>query len=600
MPNAYVSLRNLQFQLFEVLQAEQLQHYAFFKEYDRESMQMAMEAALQLADQYLYPYYREMDREKAHYKDGEVWVHPAVRNAIQAMAEAGWIGAIDHHEAGGQQMPLTLLNAAVIIFNAANPNIAPYAFLTQGAANLIRNFGSEELERTYIPNMYAGKWQGTMALTEPQAGSSLSDLSTTATPTGNGAYKLRGQKIYISGGDHTAAENVVHLALARIEGAPAGTKGISLFVVPKHRPENGGYVPNDVTTAGIYGKMGQKGYVAAHLMLGEQDDCHSYLVGEPHKGLRYMFQMMNEARIGTGVMAAATASAAYYASLKYAHERPQGRHPSNKDASQAPVLIIEHADVRRMLLFQKAVVEGSIALLMRCSHYADIAEHEPETEKQKRAHLLLELLTPVAKSWPSEMGNLSVSAGMQVLGGAGYTDDFPLEQYFRDIRVNSIYEGTTTIHGMDLLGRKVMMENGKAAQYFAEELQASIQRAQDADSLKPFAEKLADAAQTLQQTTLHLMGLAMQEKPEVFLADATLFLEYFGTIAIAWQWLEQAIVAQQALDDGAEGDEALFYRSKIRTFQYFFEYELPKTCGLQQRLVSNRHVTLDTRPEELV
>jgi butyryl-CoA dehydrogenase len=600
MANAYVSLRNLQFQLFELLEAHTLQEYEFFRDYDRESMQMAMEAALQLADQYLYPYYREMDQKKAHYQDGEVWVHPAVKDAIRAMAEAGWIGAIDSYEAGGQQMPLTLLNAAVIIFNAANPNIAPYAFLTQGAANLIRNFGSEELEQTYILQMYAGKWQGTMVLTEPQAGSSLSDLSTTATPTGNGAYKLRGQKIYISSGDHTAAENVVHLALARIEGAPPGTKGISLFVVPKHRPDNGQLVPNDVTTAGIYGKMGQKGYVAAHLMLGERDDCHGYLVGEPHKGLRYMFQMMNEARIGTGVMAAATASAAYYASLKYANKRPQGRHPSKKDATQPPVLIIEHADVRRMLLFQKAVVEGSIALLMRCSHYADVAGHEPDAEKKKRAHLLLELLTPVAKSWPSEMGIFSVSTGMQVLGGAGYTDDFPLEQYFRDIRVNSIYEGTTTIHGMDLLGRKVMMENGKAAQYFAEELQACIQQAAAMDPLKSFAEKLAGAAQDLQQTTMHLMGLAMQEKPEVFLADATLFLEYFGTIAIAWQWLEQALVAQRALNEGAEGDEALFYQSKLQTCRYFFEYELPKTCGLQQRLRSSERVTLETRPEELV
>ena len=251
-------------------------------------------------------------------------------------------------------MPLSLLNAALNIFYAANANSASYAFLTQGAANLIQTYGSHELKDTYIPNMFSGAWQGTMALTEPQAGSSLSDLVTSAVPQEDGSYRLKGQKIYISGGDHTAVDNVIHLMLARIEGAPAGTKGISLFVVPKLRIQDNELVPNDVLTAGIYGKMGQKGYVAAHLMVGENDDCHGYLVGQEHHGLSYMFQLMNEARIATGNLATGAAMSAYYASLQYAREREQGRHPSNKDLTQPPVPIIEHADVRRMLLFSKS------------------------------------------------------------------------------------------------------------------------------------------------------------------------------------------------------------------------------------------------------
>jgi len=600
MAHTYVSLRNIRFTLFELLEAEKLREMERFADYDRESMWMAVEAAKQLADQYLFPYYRLQDREKAHYQDGEVWVHPSIGEAMKAFGEAGWIGALDDYEAGGQQMPLTLLNAALFIFYSANCNTGPYAFLTQGAANLIRRFGNKKLEETYIENMYSGHWQGTMALTEPQAGSSLSDITTTAYPNGDGSYRIKGQKIYISGGDHIGVENVVHLLLARIEGAPPGTKGISLFVVPKYRPEDGSLRPNDVTTAGIYGKMGQKSYVAAHLMLGEQDDCWGFLVGEPHKGLKHMFQMMNEARIGTGLMAACTAGAAYYASLQYANERPQGRHPSNKDASLPQILIIEHADVRRMLLFQKAVAEGSMALLAQCSLYADQAEYHPDQAVRKRSHLLLELLTPVAKSWPAEMGNLSVSAGMQVLGGAGYTDDFPLEQYYRDIRINSIYEGTTTIHGMDLLGRKMLLENGKAATFFMEEVKAAVKEALALEPLKGYASRLVDESKKLQETAMHLMGLAMQEKPEVFLADATLFLEYFGNIVIAWQWLRQATLAQVALDAGQEGEEERFYRSKLHTFRYYFEYELPKAAGLQERLTSSVRVTLDAAPEEIV
>ncbi len=600
MPNTYISIRNIKFLLHEVLEAGKLNRFEYFADYDDEAIDMALEAALQIGDTHLYPIYREMDKNKAYYKDGEVHVHPGLRPAIKAIADGGWITAPFDYESGGQQMPYTLLNGALLIFYAANANAASHAFLTQGAARLIRNFASEDLKTRYLPNMYSGDWQGTMAMTEPQAGSSLTDLTTSAEPTENGAYKIKGQKIYISGGDHTAVDNVVHLLLARIKGAPQGIKGISLFVAPKLRDEGGKLVPNDVTTAGIFGKMGQKGYVAAHLMLGEKEDCLGYLVGEPNHGLSYMFQMMNEARVATGILATGTASAAYYASLKYANERAQGRHPSQKDPALPQELIIEHADVRRMLLFQKAITEGSAALLFQCSYYGDIAE-VAEGEEKEQAHLLFELLTPIAKSYPAEMGIQSVSAGMQCLGGAGYCDDFPLEQHYRDIRVNAIYEGTTGIHGMDLLGRKVMMAGGQALTLFMKEIVSEITKANEVESLKHYAGQMTDSASALHELTLFLLKLAMKDKPEVFLSDATLYLESFGTVTIAWIWLKQAIVAEKALQQGGlSDDETNFYRGKIAAFQYFFEYELPKTKALNERLRSENRITLEMEPGWLV
>ena len=594
MAKEYISIRNLQFMLHEVFDIKKINDLPKYEDYDAEAYDMAIAAAKDIADNYLFPIYREMDKKKAYFdeKSGTVKVHPDLQKGIKAMADGGWIGTYASYEEGGQQMPTLLLNTARLIMHAANGNVVGYALLTDGASNLIRSFGSPELKEYYIPKMVGGDWQGTMALTEPQAGSSLSDVKTTATLNGDGSYHIKGQKIYISGGDYETTNNVVHLTLARIDGAPPGTKGISLFVVPKYREENGQLVGNDVTTAGIYGKMGQKGYIAAHLMFGEKDDCKGYLVGAPHRGLPYMFQMMNEARIGTGAISTGVASAAYHASLQYANERPQGRHPSNKDATTPQVLIIEHADVRRMLLFQKSITEGSIALVQLCSYYMDLAENG-EGEEKDNAHLKLELLTPVVKSFPSEWGNHAVSAGLQVLGGAGYTDDFPLEQHYRDIRINAIYEGTTTIHGMDILGRKVMMQQGKAMKLLMEELKGTMVDASHHKSLQAYAARLGDAAKGLHGVTTHLVGVAMKNKPEVFLSDATLYLELFGIVTVAWLWLKQGLAAQKAIDNGASGEEYNFYQGKLHTMQYYFEYEVPKILGLQERLMSENKLTVN-------
>ncbi|MGB3800437.1 MAG: acyl-CoA dehydrogenase [Lewinella sp.] len=599
----YISLRNLKFILHEVLDLSELQASERFGGFDDEAIDFSLEAAGQLADQYLWPVYREMDKNKAYFKDGEVHVLPAVGEGMRAMGESGWLSAAWGFEEEGQQMPLTVQNAGSLIFQSANSNLAAYGFLTTGAANLIREFGSQELKEGYLPKMAAGEWQGTMALTEPQAGSSLSDITTYYEEQPDGTYHIYGQKIYISGGDHTSVDNVVHLLLARQKDGPKGVKGVSLFVVPKYLPTDDGLTDNHVTTAGIYGKMGQKGYVAAHLMYGEQGPTQGFLVGNEFRGLNNMFLMMNEARIGTGMMAAGAASAAYYASLKYARERPQGRHPGNKDINAAQVLIIEHADVRRMLLFQKAVVEGSIALLLQCSLYED----SYRLKQDERSKLLLELLTPVAKSFPSEYGNEAVSNGMQVLGGAGYTDDFPLEQLFRDIRVNSIYEGTTTIHGLDLLGRKVMMEGGKTVAYLSKEVAEDLRTAARFERLRPLAEKLGAGFKQLEEVLRHLLGLAQNEDDSrVFLADATVFLDYFGLHVIGWMWVKQATSASIAFEEAATvggrdigREEQHFYEGKIRTAAYFFDYIFTRTHGQRATLLSGERVTLSFDPELL-
>lgn len=599
MAKQFVSTRNLKFLLYELFDVESLTRYPYFQEHNREVFDLVLDTGLKMGTDLLSPLLAEMDRNPPRFEDGKVFVHPAVRTLMRACGEGGWIGAHAPYEKGGQQIPAMVLMAFRFIFAAANYSASVYPFLTSGAAHLIESFGSAELNETYVPKMFSGEWQGTMALTEPQAGSSLADITTTAEPTTQGYFNIRGQKIFISAADHDGVDNVVNLLLARIKGAPAGVKGISLFVVPKKRLNDKGELEdNDVVTAGIYHKLGYRGAPITQLSLGENHDCKGWLVGEPHNGLRYMFQLMNEARIEVGMGAAAIASAAYHASLEYARERPQGRKVTSKDSSQPQIPIIEHPDVKRMLLFQKSVVEGSLALLLQCARYMDLLTVLPEGPEKEKYGLLLDLLTPVAKTYPSEMGILSVSAGLQCLGGYGYCDEFPLEQYYRDARIHPIHEGTTGIQGLDLLGRKVVMKNGRAFELFLDEVRSAAQEAARSSALLAQAEKLRCAADALDDVTRHLTTLALEGKIDLFLADATLYLECFGIVAIAWQWLLQALVAQEALDGGLTGTEAAFYRGKLYAFRYYFGYELPKIQGLIARLKACDGLTVDMDPAD--
>ena len=597
MAAKFVSERNIKFLLYEVFDVESLTEYDYYSEHNRKMFDMVLKAAIKLGKDLLFPIFEEMDRSQPELVNGEVKVHPAVKSIMKEFGEGGWISSRVPFEQDGEQLPSLVADMCDFIFCAANYSTYAYPGLTYGASHLIESFGSRELTDTYVPKMHTGKWQGTMALTEPEAGSSLTDITTRAVPTDNGYYRIKGQKIFISAGDHDGAENIIHLLLAKIDGAPAGVKGISLFVVPKKRIDtNGDLVANDIVTSGLYHKLGYKGCPIVQLSIGDKDDCRGWLVGEPHHGLKYMFQMMNEARIQVGMGAAALATAAYYASLDYAKTRLQGRKIGQKDPGVPPVPIIEHADVRRMLLFQRSITEGSLALLMQCSKYIDY-QKVLSTEENEKYRLLLEILTPIAKTYPSEMGILSISQGLQCLGGSGYCDDYPLEQYYRDCRIHPIHEGTTGIQGIDLLGRKVIMENGKAFLLFINEIEDAIGAAQQFSELRGFANDLNTSLTDLQDVTQHLIRIAQQQGPEAFLADATLYLEFFSIVTIAWQWLLQGAAVQKALNNGAAKKNQNFYRGKMFTLRYFFAYELPKTLGMAKRLMDTDRLTVEIQTD---
>jgi len=591
----YMNMDTLRFQLQQVHQLESLFQYPRYREYDLDAINIFLDAVKDFSDQELYPVFREMDEKPAYYKDGKIIAHPAVGKAMEKMGELGVIAATFNHEDGGLQMPGMALLGAYFIMESANNHIPGYSGLTDGAAKLVATFGSEALKETYVPKMLSGRWAGTMCLTEPQAGSSLSDITTAAYPTEEGYYKIKGQKIFISGGDHEHSENFIHLLLARIEGAPAGTRGISLFVVPKKRVSGDGtLVPNDVITAGDFQKLGQRGYCTTHLVFGENDGCRGWLAGQPGQGLKYMFQMMNDARISVGRGGLSIASAAYHASLQYARERPQGRRvmdSGKKDPNQEPVLIIQHADVRRMLLLQKAIYEGSLCLLLLASKYHDL-ELATEGEEREKNKLLLELLTPVAKTYPAEKGKEAVDNGLQVLGGYGFCSDFVLQQYYRDIRIMSIYEGTTGIQSLDLLGRKVTARDGRAVQLLAAEMQQTISQAMAFDELKPYARQLAEKMQLSQKVLGFLLPFAAKGEYERFLSDATVFMEFFGTLVVGWLWLKMAVVAKQELAAGSAGFTAGFYESKLHTMKFYFKYELPRMEGLAPTLMSEEVLTI--------
>ncbi len=598
MAEKFISDRNLKFLLYEMLDVEQLIKYPMFADHSRETFDMVMETAMKMGKDLFKPTLTEMDRNQPEYVGGEVKVHPQVRAILKECGDGGWIGASFPYEWGGQQLPMIIgMLLPTAIWGAANYSGSVFAGLTAGAAALIAFNCDEKTREMYVPKMMSGQWQGTMALTEPQAGSSLTDVTLTGTPTHEGYYKMKGQKIFISAGDHDGVDNVIHLALGRVKDAPAGIKGLSLFIIPKKRIEaNGDLTPNDLNCAGIYHKLGYRGAPITQLAFGENDDCRGWLVGEANKGLAYMFKMMNGARIDVGLSAAAIASAAYYASLEYARERPQGRSILSKDPLSPQIPIIEHADVKRMLLFQRAIVEGSLSLLMQCGIYDDLV-NVTEGEEHDNYHLLLELLTPVAKTYPAEMGILSCSMGIQVLGGYGFCDEFPLEQFYRDIRIHTLHEGTTGIQGMDLLGRKMTMKQGKAVQLYLAEVRKVIATAEKDAALKPYGEMLEAALSKIEKVAGHLMGLALEGKIELFLADAAVFLEFFGIIAIAWQWLLQATVAKKALAGDLQSADANFYQGKIQTCAYFFGYELPKIEGLAMRLLNSDGLTIAMKSE---
>lgn len=568
--NPLISDRDLEFFLYEVLQVETLCSLPSFSDHSRETFDMFLDSVRRFARQKLYPSYKHLDENPPIFEKGAVTVDPLAHAMFKGLVELGMIPASRPESVGGMDLPMSVFTVASFYMMAANLSIYGLSGLTLGAAHLIEAFGSKELQEAYMTPMYEGRWTGTMALTEPQAGSSLADITTIAKPQEDGHYLISGSKIFISGGDHDMSENIVHLTLARIEGAPAGAKGISLFVVPKRRVEGGGLVDNDVSVAGLIHKIGWKALPSLAMNYGEQGGCHGYLIGEPHRGLACMFQMMNEARIMIGANGVSTASVAYQQSLIYAKERPQGRRPGSTGA-QIP--IIEHDDVKRMLMRQKAIVEGGMSVVVTAAYYSDLAMHGSNETERGKAKLILDLLTPIAKSFPAEKGFEANALALQIHGGYGYSTEYLPEAWLRDQKLNSIHEGTTGIQSLDLLGRKVVAKGGQAMLEFSLLLGTSCAEAHRV-GLSSFADALEKSLKEVVSCTQSLAALGMRGQPSEMLRHSADYLDMFSTLVVAWQLLLRASAAKKALASGA-GDEP-FYQGKILAAQYWFASEVPR------------------------
>ena len=598
----------LDFLLYEWLHAEQLTGRDRFADHSRETFGAVLDTCERIAREKYAPFNRLVDTEEPRF-DGERVIQPqATHAARQAYADSGMLAAAQNYENGGMQLPFTVEAAANAFFAMASISIGSN-MLTTGNANLLMVHGTAMQRDVFARNAFAGRWAGTMALSEPHAGSSLSDITTRAVADGEdfaddplGArYRLTGNKMWISSGDHELTENITHLVLAKIPGPDgklvAGTRGISLFIVPKKLVSTDGTLTgerNDVALAGLNHKLGWRGTTNTLLNFGEgrypvrgAAGAIGYLVGAPGKGLQCMFHMMNEARIAIGMAATMLGMAGYQASLDYAKGRPQGRPTGKagaKDTARTPVRIIEHADVKRMLLAQKAYCEGALALELYCAQLVD-EQATGETDAADQARLLLEVLTPIAKSWPSEWCLEANSLAIQVHGGYGYTRDFPVEQYWRDNRLNMIHEGTHGIQALDLLGRKVRMEGGRGLQLLAGRINATIERAMQDAALAEYGNALSAA---LAQVGAATRAAWATGEPDEALANAVPYMQAFGHTVLAWIWLDVGLAS------GSADAASVGRRTALR---YFFHYELPK-IGAWLRVVDQRDMTCATMPEE--
>ena len=581
--------QTLDFLLNDWLKVQDLSQRERFAEHSAETFAAVLDTCERIAREKFAPFNRLIDTQEPHFDGERVHLPEASHAATAAYVASGMLAAAQDYEAGGMQLPCVIEMAANAFFSKASVALGGYAMLTNGNANLLMAHGTPLQREVFAKNEFSGRWFGTMCLSEPQAGSSLSDVATRAEPDGDGfeaeplgpRYRLKGNKMWISAGEHELTENIIHLVLAKIPGPDGrltpGTRGMSLFIVPKHMVDASGQLTgerNDVALAGLNHKLGYRGTSNCLLNFGEGRftpvgqagaGAVGYLVGQPGEGLKCMFHMMNEARIGVGLGAAMLGYAGYEASLAYARQRPQGRAmgPGGKDASLPQLPIIEHADVKRMLLAQKSYVEGGLALELYCARLVDEL-HSGAPASALEAAQVLEVLIPIAKSWPSEWCLEANSLAIQVLGGYGYTRDFPVEQYWRDNRLNMIHEGTHGIHGLDLLGRKVVMNGGQAVLALAARINQTIAAARAVPALVVQADALAAALLQVSGATQSAWSTGV---PEEALANATPYLQAFGHMVLAWLWLDLTLTA---------GMETDFAKGKRAAAGYFFAYELPK------------------------
>ncbi|MDN5565265.1 MAG: acyl-CoA dehydrogenase [Psychrobacter sp.] len=571
----------LPFQLYDVLDTQSLCHSAKFDEHNRETFDAVLDTAKKIATDLFLPHNHIADKNEPQFDGKTVSMIDEVKVAFDAFRESGFLAGRYSFDDGGMQLPETVMTAVAGYFMAANPSTTAYPFLTTAAINVISHFANDEIKQAFMPRMLTGEFTGTMALTEPHAGSSLADIRTTATLQNDGSYRIKGSKIYISGGDHELSENIVHLVLAKIPGGPSGVKGISLFVVPKFRLSNDGAIGerNDVHLTGLLHKLGYRGTTSTALSFGDKGECHGYLVGEPHFGLRYMFKMMNEARIAVGFGAAMIGYRGYQYSLDYAKDRIQGRIAPNNKPEHDATAIINHGDVKRMLLAQKAYSEGGISLCLYGSNLIDRINTTDDDTLKSELSELLDLLTPVLKAWPSEYGPKANDLGIQVLGGAGYTREYHAEQFWRDNRLNPIHEGTNGVQALDLSFRKLWQNKGLGIQILKREITQDLENITTPETAK-LAGKLTPYMGHLHDVLVHLSKVLATEKAITLTGNAQALMNIFASIVVSWIWIRQASKAEQLLaglqaNDSQNTDKQNFYKGKIQAAKYFVDWELP-------------------------
>ena len=569
-----VNRRDLDFVLYETLGLEKILQSERYGDYDRESLDSMLDLCQTIAEEEFLTCAAKLDANEPEFVDGKVETIPELKSAISAYQEAGLCASAYDSDIGGMQLPMMIDQALNGLFVCANNPAHIYLFLTQGVANMLAVCGSEELKNKYLPDLVDGNSFGTMCLSEPQAGSSLADITTKADLNVDGSYSITGTKMWISGGEQDITENIIHMVLAKVPGSPPGVKGISLFLVPKNRVHDDGSLGdfNNIALAGLNHKMGCRGATNCLLNFGESGESIGYLVGKENYGLANMFHMMNEARISVGMSAVMTALGGYLYSLDYARNRPQGRPLVNRNPEDPQIMISEHADIKRMLMTQKAFIEGAQTLMYYCAEMIDTKKTSKDKQQIQRLDLLLDLLTPICKSWPSEYCLEANKLAIQVLGGYGYTREYPVERLYRDNRLNHIHEGTWGIQGIDILGRKVRMHDGAAVAILREEMELTMGVASKHPELINYCGQLENSLSDVEQT---ISAVTKADDPALALANATIFLDSMGHLVVAWMWLKQAIAAAEGKLDGNANDTA-FYVGKLAATGFFFRYELPK------------------------
>ena len=596
MAQVIADRRDVDFVLHEQLNVGALSEHEKYAEFNKKTVDLIISEARNLAIKEILPTFKEGDEQGCRLENGQVFVPESFKRAYDLFVEGEWVAMPEDPEYGGQGMPRTVALAAGDYFNGANYAFMMYPGLTHGAALLVEAFGTERQKKRFLKNMFTGKWTGTMLLTEPEAGSDVGNLSTTAVKNEDGTYAITGNKIFISAGEHDMVENIVHPVLARIEGAPAGTKGISLFLVPKYRVNDDGSLGdfNDVVCTGIEHKMGINGNATCSLTLGGKGQCVGELLGEENKGMRAMFLMMNEARLLVGMQGFCCASPSYMNAVNYARERIQGKNLLQMMDPNAPsVAIIQHPDVRRMLISMKSYVEGMRSLLYYAGYLSDqIAVADDEAEKA-RLQGMVDLLIPICKGYVTDKAFEVCSTGVQVYGGYGFIREYPQEQLLRDCRITMIYEGTNGIQAMDLLGRKLGMNKGKPIMDLMVEIQKTIAQAKAIDSLKDYATRVEKALNRLGEVAMHLGATAMSPKVMSAFAFAHPFMEASGDVVMAWMLLWRGVVAATQLEKGAKKKDQAFYEGQMKSVQYFTQAVLPITMGKMDAIMTTCEASIE-------